>query len=247
MLLVLLLVCSVICVAFGLGFGVIVVDESGKISVPVLEKKAWTPPDPDDPVIGAYRSSDDSTIARFYGNGTYSFKSLIHPSASFGNWSNDGNSHYSLYLYSTESEGKVTNANFMSLNTAMGYDLQNGVLASSNYDDQFNRISGNPDEAVQGHAYPTTSAQTPINRQVGVEVKRVSPGSIYVKILSGKDVASLVSIHVMTSGKEASMTSGKLVPGIGSTVYYNVNDNTDIVVVGEFYDYSKYNLWAGKI
>jgi hypothetical protein len=234
-------------IAFGLCFGVIVIDESGKISVPILDKTPLTPPDPNDPIIGAYRSSDDSTIYRFYGNGTYFFKSLIHPSASFGNWSNDGNGRYSLYLYSTESEGKVTYANFGLFSPTLRYDLKNGVLAGSNYNDQYNKISINPDEVIQGYAYPTTSAETPINRQVGIDVKRVSPDTISVKIMTGKDVASLASIRVMANGKEASMTGGKIAPQIGCIAYYNVNDNTDIVVVAEFYDYSQYNLWAGKI
>jgi hypothetical protein len=65
--------------------------------------------------------------------------------------------------------------------------------------------------------------------------------------MTGKDVASLASIRVMANGKEASMTGGKIAPQIGCIAYYNVNDNTDIVVVAEFYDYSQYNLWAGKI
>ena len=233
MLFVLLLISSIIVIAFGIGFGAIVIEESGKISVPIMDKTSLTPPDPNDPIIGAYRSGDDSTIVRFYGNGTYYFKSLVHPSASFGNWSNDGNGHYSLYLYSTESEGKVTYANFGLFNQASGYDLKNGVLASSNSDDRFIKISNNPDETVQGHAYPTTSAQTPINRQVGVDVNRVSPDTISVKVMTGKDVASLSSIRVMANGKEASMTGGKIAPQVGSIAYYNVKDNTDIVVVGD--------------
>jgi hypothetical protein len=246
-LLILLLFVFTIGIVISLSFGVIVIEESGKISVPALDKTSPLPPDPNDPIIGAYLSSDDSAIYRFYGNGTYIFKSLIHPSASFGNWSNNGNNHYLLYLYSTESEGKVTYANFGLFSPAFGYELTNGVLASTDSNDRFNKISNNPDEVVQGHTYPTTSAETPINRQVGVDVKRVSPDSISIKIMTGKDVASLVSIRVMANGKEATMTSGKITPQIGSIAYYNVKDNTDIIVVAEFYDYSQYNLWAGMI
>jgi hypothetical protein len=231
----------------GLGFGVIVVNKNGEISVPALSNPSSLPPDPNDPVIGAYQSNDDTAICRLYGNGTYIFMSLIHPSLSFGNWSNNGNNHYSLYIYLTESEGKITYANTLPFNIAQGYDLINGELASSDSSDRMRKISGNPDEVVQVHAYPSTSPETPINRQVGVEVKRVNPTSIYVKVMTGKDVASLVSIRVMTCGEDAQLTSGKISPQIGSIAYYNVNDNADIVVVAEFYDYTHYNIWAGKI
>jgi hypothetical protein len=238
---------AIICVVACFGLGIIVVNDSGELSIPLLSSTPWTPPDPNDSIIGAYLSNDGSIIARFYVNGTYVFKSLIHPSTSFGNWSNNGNNHYSLYLYSTESEGKIVYANLRPLSQALGYDLANGVLSDSDYGDQFRKISANPDEVIQGYAYPTISAETPINRQVGVEVKRVDPGSISVKVVAGKDVTSLVSLHVMANGKEAPMTNGKIAPQIGSMAYYDVGQNTDIIVIAEFYDYSRYNVWAGKI
>ena len=246
-LVVILLFLSISLCVIGLSFGIIVVDKNGEISVPALSNLSPLPLDPNDPVIGAYRSNDDTAICRLYGNGTYIFMSLIHPSLSFGNWSNYGNNHYSLYLYFTESEGKVTYANTLPFNLAQGYDLINGELASSDSSDRFRKISDNPDEFVQVHVYPSTSPETPINRQVGVEVKRVNSTSISVKVMAGKDVASLVSIRVIADGKDAQLTSGKIGPQLGSIAYYKVNDNTDIVVIAEFYDYTHYNVWAGRI
>jgi hypothetical protein len=238
-----ILLFTAICVfVICLASGTIVVDESGEISVPFLSNPTPLPLDPGDPITGAYLSIDDSTVCRFYGNGSYVFTSLIHPSVSFGQWGSFGNGHYKLYLSFTESDGKTNYANSLQFD----YTLGNGVLSGSG-SESYRKISGNPDEIVQAHAYPTTSAQTPINRQVGVEVKRVSSDSIYVKVITGKDVSSLVSISVLVNGKEATMTDGKISPNVGSMAYYRVNENTNIVVVAEFYDYSRFNVWAGKI
>lgn len=244
---IILLFVSISVFLIGLSSGVIIMDKNGEISVPALSNPSPLPLDPNDPVIGAYQSSDDTMICRFYGNGTYIFMSLIHPSVSYGSWGNYGNNHYSLNLQLTESEGKKTYSNTLPFNVVQGYDLVNGELASTDSGDRLRKISGNPDEAVQMHAYPSTSPETPINRQVGVEVKRVSPDSIFVKVITGKDVASLVSITVLANGKEAPLTGGKIGPQLGSMAYYGVDDNTDIVVVAEFYDYTHYNVWAGKI
>ncbi len=242
-----LLFVSITVFAIGLGTGAIVVDENGEISVPVLSNPPSLPLDPNDPVTGAYRSADDTTVCRIYGNGSFVFQSLVHPSTSYGNWGNNGNGHYSLYVSSTESMGKVTYYNTLPINIAQGYDLANGVLASSSSSDRLIKISADPGEHVQAYVYPSVSPETPINRQVGVDVKRVSSDSIYVKIMTGKDVASLVSISVVANGEEVPQTSGKIGPQVGSIAYYDVNQNTDIVVVAEFYDYSRYNIWAGNV
>ena len=239
-----LLFLSVIGIAVGLTTGVMVIDDSGHVYISMLAQPSPLPLDPNDPVVGAYLANDDTSIYRFYGDGTYVFKSLIHPSTSNGSWGNLGDHRYSLSL-STIGPGGT--ANSMLFSTPLQYSLSDGVLTGSSSDDIFNKISANPDEPVQSFTYPTTSPQTPINRQVGVDVKRVSPGSISVTVLTGNDVSSLVSIRVVASGKDAVKTGGRIEPRIGSVAYYAVEANTDIVVVAEFYDYTHYNVWAGKI
>lgn len=243
------LVIAIAAIAIGVGFGIVVISPSGEISVPALGDLSVAaeplPLDPNDPVIGAYRSGDDTTVCRFYSNGTYILQNLVHPVVSFGDWKNYGSGHYSLYLTLTQSGGKVAYAN--TLGPVMELDLKDGALASRGSGDRFVRISGNPGEAVQGHTYATASPGTPINRQVGVEVKRVGPDSIYVKVLSGKDVGSLVSLRVIASGKEAVQTGGKISPQIGATAYYGVSENSYVTVVAEFYDYTRYTLWSGMI
>lgn len=231
----------------GLGSGNIIIGEDGGITVPALSNPTPLPLDPNDPVIGTYRSIDDTLVCRFYGNGSYIFMSLIHPSVSYGTWDYYGNGHYSLHLYQTESEGKKSFANSLPFSQAQGYDLKNGELIGQGPNDRFQKISANPGEPVQMHVYPSISPETPINRQVGVEVKRAGPDSIFVKVMTGQDVASLVSIKVMAGGREAPMTSGKIGPQLGSIAYYGVRENSDVVVVAEFYDYTHFTVWAGKI
>ncbi len=240
-----LLFLSVIGIAVGLTTGVMVIDDSGgHISIALFPQPSPLPADPNDPIVGTYLANDDTSIYRFYGDGTYVFKSLVHPSTSNGTWGKLGDGRYSLSLSTIGSEGK---ANSMLFSAPLQYSLSGGVLTGSGSDDVFSKISASPDEPVQSFAYPTTSPQTPINRQVGVDVKREGPGSISVTVLTGKDVSSLVSIEVIASGKDAVKTGGRIEPRIGCVAYYAVEANTDIVVVAEFYDYTRYNVWAGKI
>ena len=205
------------------------------------------PPTGSDPIIGLYQSGDGTTLSRFYGNGTFLFEAVNHPSKSFGSWTNTGDGHYSLRLTMTEVSGTVTDVGAMPFGQSMGLEMRDGGLASSSSGDFFSRVSASPDDVIATVSYRPMGGQTPIQRQVGVTVARTGPGRISVTVLSGQDVPSLVTLHVFASGQEIQPVSGNIGPHVGSVAYYDVPPNTDIGVVGEFYDYSQYPLWSGMI
>ena len=98
----------------------------------------------------------------------------------------------------------------------------------------------------------------PKNKTVGIEVARVNSTTIYAKVMSGADMAKLITpsaqygcLNVSVNGVEAVSAPAYAGPFCGPTAaslqYFHAVENSQISVVGNFNDGTQDVIWSGTV